>query len=296
MNITNLTLSKIVADENQPRKYFDESKMGSLRKSIKAHGIKNPLIVELQKDGTYLLIDGERRYRASKELGLKSVPAIIQPTSASETQRLIEQFHIQEQHEGWSAVEKAGAVTKLADSMNISIAEVGKILGIPEGTARNYIAFAKVIDKKNFERSRIGINFAGRINSLRGIAKKICLENDIQFDRTAEKKLENAVYARLNEGEELKGNFFTKLIDSFKQDPDSIKEFIENDKMTVDELFTKTKARGALYLRQLTNSAGYITLQVRNFMKSPTTNIEPHTFRALKQAMEDMKVFINKYE
>lgn len=295
MNIVNISLSKIVPDENQPRKYFDEAKMGSLKDSIKNHGIKNPLLLEIQQNGMYLLIDGERRYRAAKQLGLKEVPALLQPQS-NVVQRLIEQFHVQEQHEGWTVTEKAMAVSNLAEQMNTTIAEIGKILSIPETSLRNYIAFSKILDKSKFEKTRLPIKYSGSINAMKLYAKKVSLANDLEFNRNTEKAVENAIYTRVNNGEEINTSFFSKIRDSIKQQPHLLEEFIENDELTVDKLFRKSKAKGALQLRQMINNAHYLYSGIHNFMKEPSTKVEKQVITNLKLAQGAITKFIEEFE
>lgn len=87
-----LSLKDIVPDEHQPRSYFDAKKLASLKDSVNRYGIKNPLIVD-KVGNKYILIDGERRFKVAEDLGLKEVPVIVEEPK-SETERLIEQFHM----------------------------------------------------------------------------------------------------------------------------------------------------------------------------------------------------------
>lgn len=76
MNIQSIPISDIRRDEEQPRKYFDEEALSRLTQSIKNNGLEIPITV--RKNGTgYVIIDGERRWRASKEAGLKSLDCIV---------------------------------------------------------------------------------------------------------------------------------------------------------------------------------------------------------------------------
>lgn len=295
MNVTKITVNKIIPDENQPRKYFDAAKLGMLKNSIKTHGIKEPLTLELQKDGTYLIQNGERRFRAAKELGMKDVPAIIVPATNA-AQRLIEQFHIQELHEGWSTVEKAVATLNLSELLKTSLEETAKILAMPESALRTLAAFAKIIDKKSFERSNMPIRHASALNGTISVVRKIAQDADIEFDRTTAKAFENAVYIRVKNGEEINTNFFSKIKDSFKQNPKLITEFIEDDSLTVDKLFTKSKARGSVYLRKMLSNAAWLASDIDSFFKDPSVKVNKETFAQLKRAQEKIKEFLNKFE
>ncbi len=128
-----MDMSSITPDPNQPRKNFNPERLAELIASIEKYGIINPLVVEELGKGKFMLVDGERRYRAALELQLKKVPVLIHP-AMEETERTIQQFHIQEQHEGWSATEKAIAVGKLADRMGISYRALAQMLALPQRT------------------------------------------------------------------------------------------------------------------------------------------------------------------
>ncbi len=77
LHIIDVAPSKIVANPYQPRRTFVQEELDDLAASIKEHGILQPLVVTDVGDGTYELIAGERRLRASRSLGLKSVPVIV---------------------------------------------------------------------------------------------------------------------------------------------------------------------------------------------------------------------------
>ena len=74
--VAQLPISKIVPNKYQPRNIFNDEKIVELSESIKEHGVIQPIVVRKFKDG-YEIIAGERRYRASKLVGLDKVPAII---------------------------------------------------------------------------------------------------------------------------------------------------------------------------------------------------------------------------
>lgn len=74
---TLLSLDKIVLPESQPRRYFDPQRLEQLEKSIKEHGILEPLLVRPLDSGAYELVAGERRYRAAKSAGFEEVPVVI---------------------------------------------------------------------------------------------------------------------------------------------------------------------------------------------------------------------------
>ena len=136
--IENININLVKADPKQPRQEFDIPAMNRLVESIKELGILNPLSLE-KTNGTYLIVDGERRYRAAKKLGLKEIPAFISD-KMTDGERLIKRFHLQEQHSGWSSLDKALAIYGIQQILKISDAEVAKMLGLSLTTVQSYIA------------------------------------------------------------------------------------------------------------------------------------------------------------
>ena len=74
--VEKIDISKIYANPNQPRKNFDKESLNELAESIKIHGLIQPIIVNEMSDG-YMVIAGERRFRAAKLCGLKEIDAVV---------------------------------------------------------------------------------------------------------------------------------------------------------------------------------------------------------------------------
>ena len=193
-----VNIVKVKPDPNQPRKTFDPEKLGSLRKSIEKQGIISPIIVEKQKSGEYLIVDGERRYRAAQDLGLKEIP-IKQLDSMSLMERLMTQFEIQEQHENWTATEKAMALETLSEEMNTSFYEVCEMLSIPKRLAERYYSFSKLSDKEYFSKNKLAIAWSTPITNVIKYTKNI-YEKDIEqeFSKNLEKNVEKGLVDRIN--------------------------------------------------------------------------------------------------
>ena len=79
--VVEIDINKIKPNPNQPRKNFDPEALNELASSIRTHGIVQPIVVNDLKDGTYLIIAGERRWRAARLCGFTTVPAVISPVS-----------------------------------------------------------------------------------------------------------------------------------------------------------------------------------------------------------------------
>lgn len=130
-----IEISKLVANPNQPRKNFDKLALEELAVSIKTHGVIQPLVVNDQKDGTYLIIAGERRYRASKLAGLERVPCVIKDYS----EKQIKEISIIEnlQREDLNPIESARAIKQLMEEYNMTQEAVSERIGVSRPNIAN---------------------------------------------------------------------------------------------------------------------------------------------------------------
>lgn len=121
-----ISIELIVPNPNQPRKNFDEKALKELAQSIKTHGIIQPITVA--KDGArYIIVAGERRWRASKLAGLKTIPCIIKDYTA----RQISEVSIIEnlQREDLNPIESARAIRQLIDQFDLTQEVVADRIG-----------------------------------------------------------------------------------------------------------------------------------------------------------------------
>ena len=133
-----LTLSEIAPDANQPRKHFDETALHDMALSIKEHGILQPLIVA-PGDSGYVIVAGERRWRAAKLAGITRVPALVRTLN---NQHKLEISLIENvQRRDLNPLETATAYLKLRDQFNLKLEEIsqrvgGKSIGVISNTIR----------------------------------------------------------------------------------------------------------------------------------------------------------------
>ena len=124
MEITTIKLSQIRPDSLQPRKIFQDAQIDDLAESIKKYGLLQPILVKKQDD-RYIIIAGERRYRACKKLGLEYVEAIIKDDENAMLISLIENI----QRENLTALEEAVAIQNIKDKYKCTHEELSKLLG-----------------------------------------------------------------------------------------------------------------------------------------------------------------------
>lgn len=291
-----ISVKKILPDENQPRKYFAADKMYALKQSIKKHGIKTPLTVEEIAKDKYLLVDGERRFRAALELGMKEVPCVVEAPK-SETERLIIQFNIQEQHEAWTPIEKAMAIINLSQSLKASLNETCQVLGVSAGDQRRYVAFAELADKETFIKNEVPIDYAASIRSLKNTVHSIFVgELEKEFTKQDEKKLEGRIIRGIIKGTIIKKKDVTRIGDSFRKNPKLIEKFLKDDSLTPDGLFLEAKAAGAYHLRNVIQLAGYVANHGNRFLETKDVKVDIEDVVRLKNAVRVLKSIIDLAE
>ena len=141
-SISEIELTKIVANPDQPRRSFDEEAMQELADSIREHGVISPITLRDNGDGTYMIIAGERRFRASKLAGLERIPAYIRTAKDEQVMEwaLIENI----QREDLDAIEIALAYQRLMDDYNLTQERMAERVGKKRATVANYPRLLKL--------------------------------------------------------------------------------------------------------------------------------------------------------
>ena len=132
--VVELNITEIEPMLNQPRKIFDKEKMQELTDSIRENGVIQPILVVKDKNG-YTIVAGERRWRAAKAAGLKTIPAIIKDYTDNKKKQvaLIENI----QREDLNIVEVAQAIKELMEIEGYTSSDVAKITGKSLSTISN---------------------------------------------------------------------------------------------------------------------------------------------------------------
>lgn len=141
-SINEVELSKIVANPDQPRHNFDEQALRELASSIAEHGVISPITLRKNEDDTYMIIAGERRFRAAKMAGLTSVPAYIRTAKDEQVMEwaLIENV----QREDLDAIEIALAYQRLMDDYKLTQENMADRVGKNRTTVANYLRLLKL--------------------------------------------------------------------------------------------------------------------------------------------------------
>ena len=141
-SISEIELAKIVANPDQPRRTFDEEALQELADSIREHGVISPITLRDNGDDTYMIIAGERRFRASKLAGLERIPAYIRTAKDEQVMEwaLIENI----QREDLDAIEIALAYQRLMDDYNLTQERMAERVGKKRATVANYLRLLKL--------------------------------------------------------------------------------------------------------------------------------------------------------
>ena len=141
-SINEVRISSIHANPNQPRREFDETAMKELADSIREIGIIQPITVRDMGDGTFVIIAGERRWRASQMAGLTTIPAYIRTV---DDENMMEMALVENiQRENLNSMEIALAYQHLMEQYNLTQERLSERVGKNRSTVTNYLRLLKL--------------------------------------------------------------------------------------------------------------------------------------------------------
>lgn len=141
-SISEIDLAYIYPNPNQPRRHFEEEALNELAMSIKEHGVISPITLRKDANQKYMIIAGERRFRAAKIAGLVAIPAYIRTAKDEQVMEwaLIENI----QREDLDAIEIALAYQRLMDEYNLTQERMSERVGKKRATVANYLRLLKL--------------------------------------------------------------------------------------------------------------------------------------------------------
>ena len=231
--ITKIPLSELRSNPYQPRIYFDEAALEELSRSIKEHGVFQPIIVKKSIKG-YEIIAGERRVKASIKAGLTEIPAIIREFTDNEMMEIALLENLQ--RENLDAIEEATAYKKLLENLSLTQEELAKRLGKSRSHITNMIGLLTLPDhvKLLITEKKITMGHARVLSKLESNEQIISLSENIINDHMSVRELENIVS---NADQYEKKNKITKAPKS------TFNEYKEIEEMMIDQLGTKVKIK-----------------------------------------------------
>lgn len=141
-NIVEIDVDSIAVNPYQPRTYFDEEALRELASSIKELGVIQPITVRKMDGNTFQLVSGERRFRASKLIGNKTIPAYIR---LANDQEMLEMALVENiQRKNLDPIEVALSYQRLIDEINLTQEELSTRVGKKRSTVTNYLRLLKL--------------------------------------------------------------------------------------------------------------------------------------------------------
>jgi ParB family transcriptional regulator, chromosome partitioning protein len=201
-DITALDIKKVYANEDQPRKIFDLEKLEILSRSIKTYGVLQPIVVKEDDNGKYMIIAGERRYRASKLAGLNEIPAVVKDLPIKDIMEiaLIENL----QREDLNAIEEAIAYKSLISNYNVTQEEISEAVGKSRPHITNTLRLLNLCDDviRMIEESRITPGHGKALLRISDVEKQLEVANKIISDDLSVRETES-IAKKLSENKEI---------------------------------------------------------------------------------------------
>ena len=198
-----VSVDKITPNVNQPRKSFDDDSLAELSASIKNQGVLQPLLVEKITDDSYVIVAGERRFRAAKIAGLSEVPVIVK--SFNEVQRIEVALIENIQRENLNAIDEAAAYQYLIQKSGLTQEEVAEKVGKKRSTVTNSLRLLQLPDqmKDDIVSGVLTAGHARAILSLVNPNDRMLLRDKIIEKELSVREAEEEAQA-LNEGKKVK--------------------------------------------------------------------------------------------
>lgn len=202
-SINEVAIEKIKANPNQPRHEFDQEALEELAESIRQIGIIQPITLREMEDGTYQIIAGERRWRASQMAGLKEVPAYIRTADDEKMMQMALVENIQ--REDLNAIEIALAYQNLIEQYNLTQDALSEKVGKKRATVANYLRLLKLPApvQMALQKREMDQGHARALLGLQQPSLQVKLFNEIQQRGYSVRQVEEMV-KHINSGETIK--------------------------------------------------------------------------------------------
>ncbi len=202
-SINEVPIEKIKANPNQPRREFDQTALDELAESIRQIGIIQPITLRQMEDGSYQIIAGERRWRASQIAGLTAIPAYVRTADDEKMMQMALVENIQ--REDLNAIEIALAYQHLIEQYDLTQDKLSEKVGKNRATIANYLRLLKLPAQVQVALQNKEVD-QGHARALLGLNKpslQVKLFSEIKEKGYSVRQVEDMVKA-LNNGETVK--------------------------------------------------------------------------------------------
>ena len=247
-SINEVPVEKIKANPNQPRREFSETSLEELAESIRQIGIIQPITLRQMEDGTYQIIAGERRWRASQMAGLNSVPAYARTADDEKMMQMALVENIQ--REDLNAIEIALAYQNLIEQYHLTQDKLSEKIGKNRATIANYLRLLKLPAQVQMALRNKEVD-QGHARALLGLDKptlQVKLFNEIKEKGYSVRQVEDMVKA-LNNGETVKsGRHTMKAKNRLPEEYNELKNRLAEVFRTKVEMTCSQKGKGKIIL------------------------------------------------
>jgi len=188
-NICEVSIEKIKPNPNQPRRDFDDDSLQELANSIRQIGIIQPITLRDMGDDTYIIIAGERRWRASQRAGLTHIPAYIR--TVDDENMMVENI----QRQDLSALEIALAYQHLMEQYDLTQEQLSDKVGKNRATVANYLRLLKLPApiQMALKKKEIDMGHARALLALNDPTAQLEVFNEFKKDKISVRKIEEMV-------------------------------------------------------------------------------------------------------
>lgn len=247
-SINEVPVEKIKANPNQPRREFLETSLEELAESIRQIGIIQPITLRQMEDGTYQIIAGERRWRASQMAGLNYVPAYVRTADDEKMMQMALVENIQ--REDLNAIEIALAYQNLIEQYHLTQDKLSEKIGKNRATIANYLRLLKLPAQVQMALRNKEVD-QGHARALLGLDKptlQVKLFNEIKEKGYSVRQVEDMVKA-LNNGETVKsGRHTMKAKNRLPEEYNELKNRLAEVFRTKVEMTCSQKGKGKIIL------------------------------------------------
>ncbi|MBP3549148.1 MAG: ParB/RepB/Spo0J family partition protein [Rikenellaceae bacterium] len=218
-----IELSKIIPNPTQPRATFDDEALTELADSIRTLGVIQPITVKRNTDNEYVIISGERRWRASKAAGLATIPAYIREVDDANLHAMALVENIQRQD--LNAIEIALGLQRLVDECGLTQDSLAEKVGKKRSTVANYMRLLRLPDEVQLALKE-GLISMGHAKAIAGVPDekqlallKRCLKKALSVRQAEEmaRAMCEAPKTKAVEEEQEYPESYTRLVEQFEK-------------------------------------------------------------------------------
>ena len=237
-----LNISEIEPNQNQPRKAFNQAQLEELADSIRKYGVLQPLLVQ-KKDGNYKIIAGERRWRAAKLAGLKTVPAVVREYSVQQAMEiaLIENL----QREDLNPIEEAQAYQRLIEEFSLKQEEIAERVSKNRTTVTNSLRLLNLNPEvqQMLVEGRLTSGHARALLAVADPKQQLELAKKVEAEHMSVREVEKAVKLLGKEKKEKKKDPVDEAVELVFQDMENRMKTVMGTKVNISR---KDKTKGKI--------------------------------------------------